>query len=733
MVCVTLSPVPTTHLDMSLPAFPYQPQPSVTMIADGVIPDALYSEPNLRSPKDADNDPYLNEQEFHDMMSYLDDIKKWKGNESNKSKSCTCKAEAFSPSAVHTCSQHTPAKQNRDFDRVRTQTDWQIEMVYEQPLLCFDLDSRKFVTVNVLNGFRTHSDYNFVAISHLWPKPLDDEQERGDSQTEVDLQALGLTFEAMEVEDFKVHKQYEYSTKEIQFAEGDNRWVKTKVEIIIKAVKSINLGPKTLVWLDLVSVDQGNAFAIRDATYAMSIAYHISDLTLVVLDPTDSNATRWLGRRWTLQELELAHDIKFVTSKFEVLESLPDVQKARKKRGKHDLASALQESVRRKSKYPQDIVYAVRGLVPPLFSLPVVYDIDVYTLILRAATVCAKKGDYSLLDAECSGLPAGSLICNFWKQPPDPLNENLLRDIDEEHITRKGIQVAPLANLTGCGLIFERQRTARLKESDAKDLEADRVKRKDMFTECDDQDGGDKAAESIKKFEDWIRQDFGASNISLACRNALADIAKGIHDVFKLERCESFDTNTAEVCESMLSNKPECKKILVDLLKKLILADSKHPLAVKYGHNNYTTWVLKSDVTKYEFIMKGISFIKSLFESAASIEHDVFVLVMRGERNDAALKFVAFKEKTDAGWMVISQSEKVSYADSAAVVKFNPKEDGEVRIRTQRGVALMVQANECEQVEPDSNQFKMFGVDVKRLLFMLVNNGAGQKSPVVVA
>ncbi|KAI9312553.1 hypothetical protein BDR26DRAFT_928107 [Obelidium mucronatum] len=382
------------------------------------------------------------DNKLSEMTSYLTRIKAW-SDESRNSKLCVCEEKAFSPSAVHICPVHTPTKKGRDFDRVRTQAVWQIKMLYEQPLLCFDVETMEFVTVNVLNGFRTHSDYKFVAISHLWPKPLDGVQERGDSQPWTPA-------------DVKVHYMYTYNTSRVQFTEKEKKlkdkkdqsvenWVSNKVDAVVQAVKKYygSETQKVLVWLDLVSVNQGDPFAIRDATYAMSIAYHVSDLTLVLLDPDDMMAERWLSRRWTLQELELAHDIQLMTA------TPLAVTEARNKRGTHLLYTALLLSVQRESKYPQDIVYAVRGLVPPLFALPVVYDIDVFTLILRAATVCAKEGDYSLLGAGESGFPAGSLILPFWKDVKKAVDGTNAIQMSPsiklpETLTSKSIQVATL-------------------------------------------------------------------------------------------------------------------------------------------------------------------------------------------------------------------------------------------------------------------------------------------------
>ncbi|KAI9312554.1 hypothetical protein BDR26DRAFT_888016 [Obelidium mucronatum] len=157
------------------------------------------------------------------------------------------------------------------------------------------------------------------------------------------------------------------------------------------------------------------------------------------------------------------------------------------------------------------------------------------------------------------------------------------------------------------------------------------------------------------------------------------------------------------------------KTKLLELLSLLVLADPRHPLAVRHQRTQHVTWVLKSDSWR--------------------ICPPAFVLVMRGERNNSAHKFVSFPDRqVTAGWMVLTQSDGVSYADSAAIIEYR-ESSKKVRIRTQRGVAEMVQATKCVQVDPNDPgcQFDVFGLNIKRLLELLVDEGAGQKAPVVLA
>ncbi|KAJ3200266.1 hypothetical protein HDU82_009041 [Entophlyctis luteolus] len=311
----------------------------------------------------------------------------------------------------------------------------------------------------------------------------------------------------------------------------------------------------------------------------MSIAYHIADHTLVLLDEGDESAQRWLERRWTLQELELAHDIKFITAKNTVVDMPSSCIEERKMMGKHNLFTALSASVRRKSRFDQDLMYAVRGLVPAFFARPVVYGIDVYTLILRAATVCAKRGDCNILGAGGSKNLAGSHTKDFWSA-----------EVKESPTEGPQFNEAPLPNLTGCGLIFERQRTSKLTEEQVRELTQERQMHVKDFIDVDlSQDGGLRASQQFRQFQAYVRDEYGATNFMISYRNALAAIAKGIAD---------------EVCKSML-----------DVLgySNVKVRDPKHhPLSVDHKRTRYVTWVLKSDVTKYEFMQKEMEFLNAL-------------------------------------------------------------------------------------------------------------------------
>ncbi|KAJ3337816.1 hypothetical protein HDU83_008494 [Entophlyctis luteolus] len=259
----------------------------------------------------------------------------------------------------------------------------------------------------------------------------------------------------------------------------------------------------------------------------MSIAYHIADHTLVLLDEGDESAQRWLERRWTLQELELAHDITFITAKNTVVDMPSSCIEERNMMGKHNLFTALSASVRRKSRFDQDLMYAVRGL----------YGIDVYTLILRAATVCAKRGDYNILGAGDSKNLAGSHTKDFWSA-----------EVKESPTEGPYFNEAPLPNLTGCGLIFERQRTSKLTEEQVRELTQERQMHVKDFIDVDlSQDGRLKASQQFRQFQAYVRDEYGATNIIISCRNALAAIAKGIADVHDWEYCESFYTNVGSL------------------------------------------------------------------------------------------------------------------------------------------------------------------------------------------
>ncbi|KAJ3135554.1 hypothetical protein HK100_002650 [Physocladia obscura] len=198
-----------------------------------------------------------------------------------------------------------------------------------------------------------------------------------------------------------------------------------------------------------------------------------------------------------------------------------------------------------------------------------------------------------------------------------------------------------------------------LKPEDIEELTQDRKNRLKELTEVSLEDGGLKASLCIQKFETYIRDVFGASNISIPCRDALAAVAKGIFDVCNNEHCDSFKKNVLEVCGSMF----------------------------------------RSDKT----------FVK----------------------NDEAIRIVELPVTESGRWITLSQSEGVSYADLAAIVWFQG--DLKIRIKTQGGVAFMVHAHKCQQLDPNENLYDIFGLNIKLFLELLVENGAGQKSPVVLA
>ncbi|KAJ3313710.1 hypothetical protein HDU76_002586 [Blyttiomyces sp. JEL0837] len=663
-------------------------------------------------------------QEAYDEMSQdLNKITNWRGSASLEKEECFCikkDKKIYSPSAVHKCLRHTPDQDpSRTFDRVRMQEVWQIKMVYEQPLLAFSTKDYRFEVVYVLNGFRTHSNVKFIAISHLWPKPYDKAQEHGD---------IILKEQPHKVNDKEPkHAREIYKYNKVSITKGGaTDWAKEKIDRATKLARQQYPNEEVLIWLDIVSVDQSNFFSVRDATYAMSIAYHIADMTIVMLDEDDNDGARWLSRRWTLQELELAHSIILIRSDGEEAKNLPAVAKAREMMGKHKLYSALCESSKRESRYPHDLVYSVRGLVPALFELPVVYDIDVYTLLLRAATVCAQQGDYSMLGCERSGLPAGCMLRRFW-----------LKDDVDSSKTKNSCNVAPLASLTGCGLMFEQQNAAMLTKEDLEEFRKAREKKIALFSK-EGNDDGQVARKSMNAFQEFVRNDYGATNISIKGRNALDALGKAVNDIYEFEHCESFDLNFEAVRDEVLNkltNTDEalaCLKIMKDAL---VHADPKHPLAVPHKRTQNLTWVLKSDVTAYEFCKKGIAFVKKLLETRPEFPTNAHVLIMRDGMSDECIRLRSITTDVDPKrWLIVTQSMGVSYADQAAIVEYTTTEK---RIRTQRGVALVLHAESSLDILDSSKAFTTdlfdtFGVGTKLVLETLVHRGAGQKAPVVL-
>ncbi|KAJ1559987.1 hypothetical protein HK405_008637, partial [Cladochytrium tenue] len=257
-------------------------------------------------------------------------------------------------------------------------------MSYEQRILTFNAQTLEFEYVYVKNGFRTHCDSTLVAISHLWPEPFADDNGRK-QYSEEELRRFALSPK------MHAHELYDFNSRDLNTAKG---WVRERILQSVRAARALTRpgDEKVLIWLDVVSINQGNQLDIRDATYAMSIVYHIADITAVLIHDVYSGKGHWHQRRWTLQELELSHWIAFFyvhTGKISEPERVDSKTWA--------LDEAIARSSRRYSRYAQDLIYSVRGLVPALFELPAVYDVSLDELVARAALIAARRGDYSML------------------------------------------------------------------------------------------------------------------------------------------------------------------------------------------------------------------------------------------------------------------------------------------------------------------------------------------------
>ncbi|KAJ3345473.1 hypothetical protein HDU83_004067 [Entophlyctis luteolus] len=294
----------------------------------------------------------------------------------------------------------------------------------------------KMQYVYVKNGFRTSGDHMLVAISHLWPKPLDKGQSFHSNPPKLSEEEK---LDHGDVKDLYVY-QSEYVAKP-----KEGSWVEKRIQQSIIAVKALFANnyknQEFLIWLDVVCIDQSQQLSIRDATYAMSIVYHIADLTIALLSDTktkdDVDTCSWEKRRWTLQELELSHHIAYYhldASSIDWPEKLES--------GRYNLHDALAKSHERDSYYEQDLVYAVRGLVPSLFQLPAVYDVTVDHLIARAAMVAAKEGDFSMLAVNGNEVEGNGLVRVLGKVEPK---------VEDEEICR----VPPMDHLAEIGFVFQ--------------------------------------------------------------------------------------------------------------------------------------------------------------------------------------------------------------------------------------------------------------------------------------
>ncbi|KAI9352513.1 hypothetical protein DFJ73DRAFT_759909 [Zopfochytrium polystomum] len=285
---------------------------------------------------------------------------------------CKCEEEnPYSPTLPDMCDRHSP-----DGGQFRAQTDWRISMQYEQTITCYNVGTEEFVSVRVFNGFRDYEGHILVAISHLWPERTIGPKAHRPSEGEG------------------VHPQpemYKFGEQDLTTAK-EKTFVRDRIKESLAGARALfgSEENKVLIWLDVISVNQDDKLAVRDSTYSMSIVHHIADLTLVLI-----HDERWAKRRWTLQELALSHYISYYNIMKGTI-SMPEKNKPEQ----YTLRRALYRCGERESDYLQDLVYAVRGMVPSLFKIPAVYDVDADELIARAAMVAAEEGDFSMIGVD---------------------------------------------------------------------------------------------------------------------------------------------------------------------------------------------------------------------------------------------------------------------------------------------------------------------------------------------
>ncbi|KAJ3129887.1 hypothetical protein HK098_007641 [Nowakowskiella sp. JEL0407] len=137
--------------------------------------------------------------------------------------------------------------------------------------------------------------------------------------------------------------------------------------------RSLPDGKKRYVWCDVVSINQKNDFAIRDATYLMSYVYFWSDFTYIA-----TALESWAKSTWTVQEA--VYSGKLVYFDESVDEQV--IEDIRQELHAVDTAyEAVKVMSKRSGGWYLDKLYAIRHLFPGLARLPCRYDLSLCDII----------------------------------------------------------------------------------------------------------------------------------------------------------------------------------------------------------------------------------------------------------------------------------------------------------------------------------------------------------------
>ncbi|KAJ3062311.1 hypothetical protein HDU98_001810 [Podochytrium sp. JEL0797] len=250
---------------------------------------------------------------------------------------------------------------------------WKIPGQDGHVIKVFKYDLSESKDVWIANGFHyslgrqgKSKDVSFAAISHCW---LPDKEKPGPFQ-----------------ENYNELSRWNHSGDEtIQSFFNDPGvmiWKKNRVLRtcdILSQLRDSHDFKLDWFWMDLVSIDQRNAFAIRDASYVMSYVYHTAACTVVLKQVKNKE----LDKHW-------------------------------------DLLSLLQLSFARSchETFKQDHVYCIRGFSKAVYDRPVVYTLALEVLIAECAVSAAQNGDFSMFNAFPAKQSHGfGMIHPVWEAP----------------------------------------------------------------------------------------------------------------------------------------------------------------------------------------------------------------------------------------------------------------------------------------------------------------------------
>ncbi|KAJ3248788.1 hypothetical protein HDU78_010238 [Chytriomyces hyalinus] len=264
-------------------------------------------------------------------------------------------------------------------------------------LIKYDLSQEKKIWIAngyhyTLGGDETSHDIDFTAISHCWLDP----SKPPESHESFDSLRARKGTECETVKRFLNDEKVAVWKK--------NRVLRTS-EILSQLGKRHEGDPVQhqyeWFWMDFVSVNQSNDFAIRDASYVMSYVYHSASVT-VVLHNNDKKGDHkeWDSKCWTLQEKYLSREFVHTHWIGEDTLCLPREKNTEMGEPK-SLFELLEMSFKRKCNkaFNQDHVYCIRAFSKAVYERPVVYTLDIEVLISECAVSAAQYGDFSMFNA----------------------------------------------------------------------------------------------------------------------------------------------------------------------------------------------------------------------------------------------------------------------------------------------------------------------------------------------